>query len=140
MNRREVLKMLGVGALAPVVPYLFSKQNDMGVSRDKEEKILYSRHKLDQIAPDYYIWGDTEPQSNWCYYIGRLVDKGECWTGKESVPCYYFYFSDGICINGIEENNFLRARKATWREVYAAVEREKGTLFGLNPQFLGETV
>ena len=123
MNRREMLKVIGAGAVAAFFPSL-------ALSFGKND-----------IADGFYIWGEGSPTTDkpcTSWSIGRLVGKGICYSGNEVIPCYHFQMSDGICVNGMDEEVFLRARKATWEEVYAAAEKEKGQFFGLNQYFLGD--
>lgn len=91
-----------------------------------------------EVASGFYIWGEGEPQDNWNAYIGRLLCDSEIAIDGKMEPCRMFQFADGICANCVLEKDFQRARLATWKEVNAAVEREKNGFFGLNSYFLNE--
>lgn len=95
--------------------------------------------KMNKIAPNFYIWGDGEPQANWSSYIGRLICDSEIGIDGKMEKCRMFAFADSICVQCVLEKDFQRARPATWKEVRDAVERERKGFFGLFDYFLGET-
>lgn len=94
--------------------------------------------KMNKIAPSFYIWGEGEPQPNWCSYIGRLLCDTEIGIDGKMEKGYMFAFADGLLPHCVLEKDFQRARPATWKEVNDAVEREKKGFFGLYPYFLGD--